>query len=222
MKQVLMISIFFASLIAWAGPAVLFEEVEVSPGSANRGSSQKTEITPLSQRSSLRKTHQSQVFRSAWDLRAKRRVAVGASTAGNTGMFGAFIELNLTPEHSAITAFGGGPGYNSFNFQWKRLLGSGEFSPYVGFGYSRWYSASGGGSVDRTVPTQLGARFLTKDEKESGKFAVDLVTPSLGLQYTQLEGESAGLGFFAEIDFLTPLRTLSPAPTGSLGALFYF
>lgn len=229
MNRILLISTLFISSLAWCGPAVLFEEVEV-PGIQKETSplkpakrSTETEIKPLSQRSSLKSIYEGQTFTSTDDLRSRRRVGLGATTAGATGLLGAFIELNLTPSNSAITAFGGGPGFSAFNFQWKHVFGGESFAPYAGVGYARWYSASGNeGNIHRTTPSVLGARFLTEEQKKSGEFTVDLINPSIGLQYNQLQGDYAGMGLFAEIDFLTKVPDFSPVPTGALGILYYF
>jgi hypothetical protein len=208
------------SISAFAGPAVLIEE----NGTAVQNTQQKeSRIQPLSQRKSLRDIYENQEFDYALDLRAKRRVGVGAMTAGSTGLLGALVELNFTPENSVITAFGGGTGFNSFNFQWKHVFGGQTFSPYAGVGYARWYSASGSGeNLEKTTPSLLAGKFLSEEEKRTGRFAVDLITPTLGIQYNQLFGPYVGTAVFAEITFLTDVSDLSPVPTGGLGALYYF
>ena len=215
---------------ALAGPAVLIEEngsrVQTTQPlqiENERSGQQETRIQPLSQRSSLREKYVDQQFDSALDMRAKRRVGVGAMAEGNTGLLGALIELNFAPENSVITAFGGGPGFNSFNFQWKHVFGGESFSPYAGVGYARWYSASGNGnSLDKSTPALLSGKFLSENQKRSGHFAIDLLTPTLGIQYNQLFGDYVGTAVFAEITFLTSLSDLSPAPNGGIGALYYF
>lgn len=229
MKYFLLSFALVVSSIAWSGPAVLFEEVEV-PGVPKESEalrrakrSPETEIQPLSQRRSLKSLYEGQTFSSSDEMRSKRRVGLGAQTSGNVGLFGALIELNLSPAHSVITAFGGGPGYNALNFQWKYLILPGAFSPYMGVGYARWYNASGGkAGLEKTTPSLLGSRFLTDEQKKTGQFAVDLITPTLGIQYNQLTGEYTGLGIFAEIDFLTKVPDFSPVATGALGILYYF
>lgn len=228
MKFVLLGLTLFVSCFSHAGPAVPFEEVEV-PASSNaiekstpHRRTQESEITPLSQRSSLKAQYQSQEFDSTADLRTKRRVGIGAMTSGTVGMLGALLELNLSPSHSAIVAYGGGPGYNAFNFQWKYNFGGESFSPYAGFGYSQWNNASGGGRVGKTTPAALGSKFLTEEEKRSGQFSVNLLTPTLGIQYNQLFGEYTGASVFGEIVLLTKVSDLSPVATGALGILYYF
>lgn len=231
MKSILLGLTLFLSQAAWSAPAVLFEEVEVpgvpkeseAPLRKRKAATTESEIRPLSQRSSLKSIYEGQEFNSTEELRSKRRVGLGALTAGNVGLFGAMIELNLSPSQSAITAFGGGPGFNALNFQWKYVMGGQAFSPYAGLGYARWYNASDSkGGLDKTTPAVLGSRFLTQEQKRTGEFTVDLITPTLGLQYNQLSGEYTGMGLFGEIDFLTKVPDFAPVATGALGILYYF
>jgi hypothetical protein len=233
MKRIFVIGLMLSlSYSAFAGPAVLFDDVVVdkiqsiplpeSQKSIKAGKiQQEGSITPLSQRSSLKSIYDGQEFDSTVALRSQRRVGLGAQTSGATGLLGALIELNLNPSSSALVGFGGGPGYNAFNFQWKYVFDGVHFSPYAGVGYSRWYNASNK-SIGKTNPTVLESKFLSEKQKQSGEFAVDLLTPTLGLQYNFLSGEYKGLGVFGEIVFLTEVSSLSPAPVGSLGAIYYF
>jgi hypothetical protein len=229
MKRLFLSLYLLLSTTVMASSAVQSEDIEIvgvpkeTLAQPIKRQGPDSEITPLSQRSSLKAIYQNQEFDSAFDLRSKRRVGLGVQTAGATGLFGALIELNLTPSESAITAFGGGPGYNAFNCQWKHTFGGETFSPYAGFGYARWYNASGSeSSLNHTTPAALGSHFLTEDEKRSGKFTVDLLNPSIGLQYNQLFGEYTGTAAFAEVDFLMRASDLSPVPTGGVGLLYYF
>lgn len=233
MKHVFLLPALFFSAMAWGAPAVLFEDVEVkdsttaqSPSRRSERSNQasdETRIQPLSQRKSLRDVYENQRFDSFFDLKAKRRVGIGSFTSGATGLFGLMLELNFTAESSAITAFGGGPGYSAFNFQWKTLWGGKSFAPYTGIGYARWYnSGSSKGPVGKTTPSYLASKFLSENEKSSGEFAVNLITPNLGVQYTQLSGAYTGTALFAELTFLTEIESFSVVPTGALGAIYYF
>jgi len=226
MKTFLISSALSLALFAHGAPAVLFEEVEVKDVSEGHKNSKKrpqeTQITPLSQRSSLRNIYEGQEFGSTFDLRTRRRVGLGGMTSGATGLLGAFIELNLTPSESALIGFGGGPQYRAIHFQWKHIFGGQSFSPYAGIGYARWYNASGGEPIKNTTPSSLESRFLNEREKQSGQFEVNLLTPNLGIQYNFLSGDYTGLGIFGEVALLTELSDLSPAPTGALGVLYYF
>jgi hypothetical protein len=142
---------------------------------------------------------------------------------GSAGLIGAMLELNFSPDNSLIAAFGGGPSYGSFGAQWKHVFGGRQFSPYAGFGYTRWYNASGDSkTIEKTTPNELGSKFLNDEEKKTGKFGVNLLVPNLGLQYNLLSGPWTGSAFFCEIDFLTPVTNVSTVPVAGLGALYYF
>ena len=227
MKFILFSLLLLLSFSSFAGPAVLFEEVEVPSQPTFKNSTHKNqpsqEIVPLSQRTSLREHYQNQEFESVFDMRSKRRVGVGASALGATGLIGGMLELNFATTDSLIAAFGGGPSYGSFAFQWKHLFGGRQFSPYAGFGYARWYNASGDSKkIEKTTPNELGSKFLDDEEKRTGKFGVNLLVPNLGIQYNFISGPWTGTAFFGEINFLTPMTNLSPVPMAGIGALYYF
>jgi hypothetical protein len=220
MKMGLMGFVLCFSLLSMAAPAVLVEEVE--PSSVDKKASAH-EITPLSQRTSLREVYQSQEFDNLFELRNTRRVGVGASVLGATGLLGGLLELNLTPSDSFVGGFGGGQGYGAFNFQWKHILGGRQFSPYLGVGYAQWYNASGDEKkIGKTVPNELSSKFLTDEEKQSGKFQVSLLNPQVGLQYTVFSGPWTGVTFFGEINFLMRFSNPSPTPIAGFGSIYYF
>lgn len=233
MKTFILSWVLSLSSFALAAPAVLFDDVLVDKiqsyplpeAQRSKRSTQlpEIEITPLSQRSSLKNVYDGQEFETTTDLRTRRRVGIGAMTSGATGLLGALVELNLNPSNSAILGFGGGPGYSAFNLQWKYVFGGRHFSPYAGIGYANWYNAaSEGRPVGRTNPALLESRFLSEQEKRTGEFAINLLTPTMGLQYNFLVGDYKGLGIFGELVFLTEVSDLSPAASGALGAVYYF
>ncbi|PIS10737.1 MAG: hypothetical protein COT73_07740 [Bdellovibrio sp. CG10_big_fil_rev_8_21_14_0_10_47_8] len=213
----LILNIFLTANV-WAGSAVLIEEGRPS----STGSVQETRIRPLSQRHQVVMEDDGEVFGSSLELRTKRRMGVGAELAGNLGLAGFLVELNLTPTNSVITGFGGGPGYGSFQLQWRHFLADSTMSPYAGIGYARWYNASSSqGNLERSTPSVLGSRFLSDEQKSTGQFALDFLTPHIGLQYSQLHGEYTGLSFFLEVTLLSKLSGGSAA-VGGLGSIFYF
>lgn len=200
------------------GPAVTIERE--APAADQDGAKQ---ITPLSQRSSARDAYEAYGYESALEMRARRRVGVGFATSGQMGLMGAMVDMNFTPENSVILGFGGGPKYNAFAFHWKHIFGGKVFSPYSNLGYARWYNASGqNGGISKTNPTYLASKFMSDEEKRTGKFSVDLLTPSLGIQYNQLVGPYMGTSVFMEIMLLTSIDNMKQVPTASLGMLYYF
>jgi len=213
-------ALFFAQL-AFASPAVLVEETPMTNTTSVAAPFEK-EIVPLSQRASIRDV-ETQSFDDAFALRAKRRVGVGLSTMGQLGMFGALLELNFTPDKTLNLGFGGGPGYNSFGLGWKYLLGGSSLTPYLSAGYSMWHNSSGSGDLSNATPSVLSSKFLTDDEKRAGQFNISFLTPTTGLQYTQLSGDYLGWSGFLEISMMTKISGgLAMAPLASLGGIYYF
>jgi hypothetical protein len=161
-------------------------------------------------------------FDNLYDLRAKRRVGVGLSTAGQLGLLGFTAELNFTVSESAVIGFGTGGSYNSITGQWKHVFPGTKLAPYTTIGYSRWFSTGQGGDVNKSSPSFLSQKFLTDTEKQTGKFGKDLLIPSAGLQYHLLSGPYVGASVFVEIMLVASLANLESAPTGALGMNYYF
>jgi len=158
-------------------------------------------------------------------LRKDRTISVGPVFGGPAGLVGLQGEFNVQPEISILAGFGGGVGFRSISFQVKRVFEGTYVLPYVAGGYSRWYSSGGGvesGPVDQTNPEFLRNAFLSQKSKESGNFGEDLIFPTVGLQYLQLNGVLAGFSVFAEVSALVDLNRLVMAPTGALGSIYYF
>ena len=154
-------------------------------------------------------------------MRKLRRVAVGASAAGKAGLFGAALELGFQPDFAVQLGFGGGPGYQTFNFEAKRLLGASILTPYMAAGYARW-SRSGDTPVTKTTPGYLADNLLTEDQKARGHFVKNIIYPSLGLQYLELSGPLVGSSLYVEALILMDIEEMLLVPTGGLGYLYYF
>lgn len=222
MKKVILLTLNFIfcmclSHISFAGPAVLIEDEPED----NSSSAAMTDISPLSQRTTYRQSHDGQKFSGAYELRSLRRVGVGAEFAGASGLMGALIELNFVPEDSLITGFGGGSGYNSFQMGWHHVFGGEKLTPYAGLGYVRWYNSSNK-SADETNPKFLATKFLSEKEKQTGQYSVNFFSPNLGLQYHVLSGDYVGTTVFTEIRLFMSMAHLSPEALGSLGTIYYF
>lgn len=220
-KVILMIFNFIVCMclshICFAGPAVLIED----ESDDNSSSASMTNISPLSQRTTYRQTHDGQTFSSSYELRGLRRVGIGAEFAGASGLMGAVIELNFAPEDSFITGFGGGAGYNSFQMGWHHVFGGEKLTPYAGLGYVRWYNSSNK-SAENTNPKFLGTKFLSEKEKSTGQYSVNFFAPNLGVQYHVLAGDYVGTSVFAEVRLFMSIAHLSPEALGSLGTIYYF
>lgn len=210
----LAIILLSGSLTFAAGPAVLIEQVKPVGGQSYSlfGESKKAlEVMEHSR------------YDDALSLRTKRRVGIGFSTLGQMGVYGLLVELNYAATDSFQTGFGGGPKLNSYTFQWKHLFGGRMFSPYTSLGLTHWYNAPGNdSSIEKTTPSFLAAKYLSEEEKRTGKFSKDFFVPSFGMQLNQLSGPYVGTTLFLEVNFLMELSQLSPTPTGSLGMMYYF
>lgn len=152
-------------------------------------------------------------------LREARRVGLGLGVGGSLGLYGLNIEINFEDQDGAVAGFGGGADYSTFNMGWKHTFPGDTMAPYTTLGYSRWYDSSGEGKYKDSA---ILDRVLSDKQKESGQFAADFLTASLGLQYTQLSGYMAGTALFAEIVLLGEVNNSVLVPTGTLGAAYYF
>ena len=161
-------------------------------------------------------------YSSALEMRAKRRVGIGATVAGKLGMLGVAAELNFSMMESAVVGFGGGPKYSVFLAEWKHVFESRTLAPYTAVGYSRWSGSGLSGSLTESTPSFFAQKFLSNDEKQSGKFIKDILTPTFGLQYNVLSGKNAGTAFYMELSALVSLANLETAVIGGAGILYYF
>lgn len=156
-------------------------------------------------------------------LRARRKLGLGVEAAGSLGLLGAKAEINLTRVVSFGGGFGIGSGYQSFNAFFKRAIGGDSFVPYVGMGFSRWYSSGDKReNFSSSSPGFLAEKFLDAEEKRTGEFAESLIYPAAGIQYYQLSGEWAGASLYAEILFLVNLDGFVSAATGGVGFMYFF
>jgi hypothetical protein len=204
--------VLFLSVKCFAGPAVIVEEIESKTTTKQR-------IQPISQRA----TFEIKDFEDSYDLRSQKRVGAGFVLGGSVGLMGVMTELNFTPTDSVVTAFGGGPRYNSFTLGWKHSWSTGSISPYTGINYSYWYSSSRKQDyMGNSNPGFLSSKILTEDEKKNGQFGRSLLIPVAGIQFYQLSGSAAGTSVFAEVEMITSVEDLKPNITGSLGTVYFF
>jgi len=217
---------------AMAQKAVLIEEaetkgLELEDAAVNVGKKVETKLE--TKRSAFMREHQdvrdliSSEYSSTYGMRADRRVGVGVEAAGQLGMFGVNAELNFALDDSALVGFGGGPQYSSFELGWRHVFNGRAIAPFVGGAFSRWYNnSSTGGSVSSSTPGFLAQNFLNDYERQTGKFALNLLIPSAGLQYNMLNGPYVGTSLYAEVMMLLNVSNLQDVVTGAFGAIYYF
>ncbi len=158
-----------------------------------------------------------------FELRKTHRAAVGTTIGGVLGMAGVNIELNFNPYNSLVAGFGGGSGYNSFSFQWKRMISGKSVMPYISAGYARWYSLQQIENENQVKPEIITQKLMAFDDiRKDGRLSVDLLTPSLGVQYIQLEGDWTGLSVGLEVNLLFSLQRFAAVPFGSIVTMYYF
>jgi|GEM_PF-1171700 hypothetical protein len=158
-------------------------------------------------------------YGSTLKMRDDRKVGVGMSVGGATGLMGLNVELNFEDADGVVAGFGTGPGYNSVQLAWKHAFEGDYIAPYAMGGYSRWYNSNGS---DEASKSDILDRVLTDDEKKSGRFGTDFVFGSAGLQYNQLSGPLAGISFYAEILLMAEIKTQDLIPTGGVGTTYFF
>ncbi len=162
-------------------------------------------------------------YREGEDLRKSRRAGVGFSLMGPAGLAGVQMELNFVSNFGFQIGVGQGGEFQSFTVQVRRYTHGESFWPYLGLGYSRWYTIGNPrGPLTKTSPEILGEKFLSESALKEGVFSEDLLFPSIGIQYVKMSGRWAGIAAFAEIIILMDLGDLVVAPTGTLGFFYYF
>ncbi len=213
---------------AVAQKAVLVEEAKtdglaIEDGAKQVGKNVETKTGSfLREKKSLKEVFTGE-YDSTYSMRSDRRVGVGLQAGGQLGLFGVNAELNFALDDSALLGFGGGPKYSSFEMGWRHVFAGRALAPYVGAAYTRWYNSSNtSGSISDTTPNFLGQKFLNSDEAYSGKFGVNLLVPSAGIQYNLLSGDYVGTSLYAEVMMLLSVDNFQNVITGAFGATYYF
>lgn len=165
---------------------------------------------------------ETRAFTDIESLKRSKKMGIQTTLSGATGLLGVNLNLNFTSDIEFSLGVGVSRGFRSFNAHIKRSLGGNSFSPYFVGGYSRWYSGVSGDELEHSSPAVLANKFLTARERQTGKFAENIIYPGLGLQYLQLSGELQGVGLFAELLMLVDLDDFITGPTAGLGANYYF
>lgn len=156
-------------------------------------------------------------------LRKKRRVGVGMQGAGALGLGGVLVELNLTERDGFLAGFGGGgPSFQAWNIQYKKVLTGEWLLPYMAGGLARWRNFDASPGIKDSTPGILSERFMSQSDREKGVIDEWFLYPAVGLQYVQLDGEWAGFSVFIELDVLLDIQDFVAGPTGAMGLSYYF
>jgi len=154
-----------------------------------------------------------------YKLREDRKVGAGLSVGGALGAVGGLVELNIEDNNGVLAGFGTGSGYQTMALSWKHSFEGEYFTPYTTLGIAHWWDSGKSSDISNS---SLLKNFLSDEEKRSGKFGIELLTGSAGMQFHQLTGELAGSSFFIEFGGLYSFNQSKLLPTGSVGALYYF
>lgn len=154
------------------------------------------------------------------NLREDRKVGIGLATGGSLGLVGLNLELNFEDTESTLIGFGRGEGYDSFQIGWKHSFEGDYLSPFTSLSYSRWYNSTS--TNQDHLNSSILNRVLTNQEKVDGRFGVDFLNASVGVQYNQLSGGLVGLAFYGEIIAMTEVKRSKVLPSGTVGLLYYF
>jgi len=159
-----------------------------------------------------------ELYQTNLDMKQYKKLGVGLMAGGATGVLSLNGEINLEPSEAAIIGIGVGPGYGAFNLGWKHNFEAYYLSPYTKVGYSKWYSSSKGDATDSAVLK----RIYNESELRGGRFDVDFVAGSMGIEYNQLEGDLSGVNLFGEIVVMADFRKFTMIPTGAIGINYYY
>ncbi len=147
-------------------------------------------------------------------------LGLGFVGAGAYGLFGAELELALTPQWSAGFGIGTGLSYSTWG-AYTRFYFSGRESlqAYGQFGYSNWHVGKANSDVADIRPAYLSERFL---QDEGGDVPPDatahLVYPAIGVLYQHRDG----LAFGAQLMYFISATSFQGAPGGALSFYYYF
>ena len=130
--------------------------------------------------------------------------------------------MNFSPRVGFVAGYGGGKGFQSYAFELKQYIGGDSFLPYIGAGYAHWWGREKEEGLDTSKPQFLTDKFLNDAEKSTGKFTIDMIYPSLGVQYLSLDGEWAGFSMFAEVVMMIDIAEFNSSPTAAVGMMYYF
>ena len=159
-----------------------------------------------------------ELYQTNLDMKQYKKLGVGLMAGGATGVLSLNGEINLESSEAAIIGIGIGPGYGAFNLGWKHNFEAYYLSPYTKVGYSKWYSSSKGDATDSAVLK----RIYNESELRGGRFDVDFVAGSMGIEYNQLEGDLSGVNLFGEIVVMADFRKFTMIPTGAIGINYYY
>lgn len=156
-----------------------------------------------------------ELYSSNTDMKSFKKLGLGLSVGGTSGLLGLNAEVNLDPNEALIIGLGAGPSYGTFAVGLKHNFDALYLSPYAKAGYSKWFSSSGKNATDSDVLK----RIFSDEELRSGRFDADFFFGGMGLEYNQLEGELAGVNLFGEVILMDEISSSTFIPSGAIGVI---
>ena len=161
-----------------------------------------------------------ELYSSNWDMKANKKIGLGVTIGGATGLLGLNGEINLDSSEALVIGLGAGPSYGTFSLGWKHNFEGNYLSPYTKVGYSKWFSSSNGSGS--AADSDVLKRLFSSEELRANRFDADFVVGGGGIEYNQLEGELAGVNFFGEVIMMAEMRKFTFIPTGAVGVTYYY
>jgi hypothetical protein len=149
------------------------------------------------------------------ELKMEKRFGLGISVGGPLAIMGMELDVNFTETFSAGMGVGTGMEYNSWMLKARYFLMGKSVSPYFGVSVANWWTNS---ENPKNLSPQIINRFISPGDDLSKGFSMWLVTPTFGVQYLSL----MGISFFAELNWMVKLLSLSNGLYAGLGAHWYF
>lgn len=161
-----------------------------------------------------------ELYSSNYELKSYKKIGLGVSTGGLTGLLGFNVEVNVASSDAVIFGLGTGTAYNSFQISWKRNFEAAYLSPYIKAGYSTWFNSNAkkSGADDSSVLKSV----LSDSQIKENRFAAHFLAGGAGLEYNQLEGELSGVNFYGELFMLGEIQTNKYLPTAGVGLTYFY
>jgi len=156
-------------------------------------------------------------FASSYDIRKAFKMAFGTAIGGQVGTFGFKFDINFDPLNTFVGGFGGGSGFRTVQFGYKAIYDGQFMTPYWTASLVNWSNASG--NLDSAMLEDV---YLNQTEKQTNAFNKTFAVPSIGVQYTQLNGPFVGTTLFAETMLFVDFQDFKSALNGTLGITYLF
>ena len=156
-------------------------------------------------------------FASSYDIRKAYKMAFGTAIGGQVGTVGFKFDINFDPLNAFVGGFGGGSGFRTVQFGYKAIYEGQFITPYWTASLVNWSNSSGNLESD-----MLNDVYLNQTEKQNNSFNKTFAVPSVGVQYTQLNGPFVGTTVFAETMLFVDFQDFKSALNGTLGITYLF